>query len=118
MWWIDRWENEHKKTNNWVSKRDTERDSHNDYAVVYWWWNNKQWISKDGNGLVNMKLNKTQIEIDMQTIDFMHVVECENEPNHECCAYNNCHACFPMSDELWLTLFGVTNAIIGLRMWC
>ena len=36
---------------------------------------------------------RTQIEIDQQTIDFMHVVECENEPNHEACAYNNCKAC-------------------------
>jgi len=42
-----------------------------------------------------IKMNRTQIEIDQQTIDFMYVVECENEPNHECCAYNTCTACCP-----------------------
>ena len=37
----------------------------------------------------------TQAEIDMQTLSFMHVVECENEPNHACCAYNDCEECAP-----------------------
>jgi hypothetical protein len=32
-------------------------------------------------------------EIDMQTFNFMHLTECENEPNHECCAHNTCTAC-------------------------
>jgi hypothetical protein len=34
-----------------------------------------------------------QIDFDMQMFSFMHVVECLNEPNHACCAYNNCTNC-------------------------
>jgi hypothetical protein len=39
--------------------------------------------------------NRTQIQIDAQIIDLMYVIECENEPNHNCCAYNECDNCFP-----------------------
>lgn len=38
----------------------------------------------------------TQIEIDMQTIDFMHVVEELNKDMHENCDMNACTQCAPI----------------------
>jgi len=39
--------------------------------------------------------HKTQIEIDMQIIDFMHVVECENKDMCDLCDTHSCNGCFP-----------------------
>ena len=38
-------------------------------------------------------MNISQEDIDEQTAALMHEIECSNEPNHECCAYNDCRAC-------------------------
>lgn len=37
--------------------------------------------------------NRTQKEIDEDIGNLEHEIDNSNEPNHECCAYNDCEEC-------------------------
>jgi hypothetical protein len=45
--------------------------------------------------IIHGKWFETEDERRQDQESLMHVIECENEPNHACCAYNDCDECAP-----------------------